>query len=406
MQVNPQQLLDDGYIILREVVPPGQLDELRGCFETLLERQKVIWAGERKPDDPPGGYWETAAQPRVFFDGIADETTAKAVEFCLHENTLGVSRQLMQAPEASPTLMALMCSPVQDHGPASWHRDIDPIGQAPLRGMQMDVLQNAPGYVQWNIPLYDDSVFWVVPKSHKRPNTEAENQHLVTNGREPIPGGMPVELKAGDGIVYIHMMLHWGSNYSAKLRRTVHLGYRSFGGPVYPLVNHFYWHLDFTKRMPQNTRAQFEHFYQLHEQQCDVIESTFRAILAKDADAFRNGLATLHPGETWRMVCVVYLSKLAEKTRTLTRPDVSKLSFEKRVEAISEHHLSFYIFEDFSRRFSAEEADLLWGRFRTLYDKIQEEIDRSVPDLDSRQDRYMLTEMPTDFDVEDFIASW
>ena len=111
MQVNPQQLLDDGYIILREVIPPGQLDELRDCFETLVERQKVIWAKERKSDDPPGGYWETAAQPRMFFDGVADETTAKAVEFCLHENTLGVSRQLMRAPEASPTLMALMCSP-------------------------------------------------------------------------------------------------------------------------------------------------------------------------------------------------------------------------------------------------------------------------------------------------------
>ena len=136
----------------------------------------------------------------------------------------------MQAPEACPTLMALMCSPVRDHGPASWHRDIDPVHQAPLRGMQMDVVDNAPAYVQWNIPLYDDSVFWVVPKSHKRPNTAVENRHLATKGREPIPGGMPVELKAGDGIVYIHMMLHWGSNYSAKLRRTVHLGYRSFGG--------------------------------------------------------------------------------------------------------------------------------------------------------------------------------
>ena len=89
MKVNPQQLLDDGYIILREVVPMGQLDELRDCFETLVERQKVIWAREREPDDPPGGYWETAAQPRVFFDGVSDEITAKAIEFCLHENTLG-----------------------------------------------------------------------------------------------------------------------------------------------------------------------------------------------------------------------------------------------------------------------------------------------------------------------------
>ena len=41
MKVNPQQLLDDGYIILREVVPMGQLDELRDCFETLVERQKL-----------------------------------------------------------------------------------------------------------------------------------------------------------------------------------------------------------------------------------------------------------------------------------------------------------------------------------------------------------------------------
>ena len=226
------------------------------------------------------------------------------------------------------------------------------------------------------------------------------------NGREPIPGGMPVELKAGDGIVYIHMMLHWGSNYSAKLRQTVHLGYRSFGGPVYPLVNHFYWHLDFTKRMSQKTRERFEHFYQLHEQQCDVIESTFRAILAKDAEAFRNGLAILHPGEAWRLVCVVYLSKLVEKTRTLKQPHVANLSFEERVDAISEHRLNYYLFEDFSRRFSVEEADLLWDRFGTLYNKIQEEIERSVPNLESRQDRYMLTEMPADFDVEDFIASW
>ena len=406
MKVNPQQLLDDGYIILREVIPPGQLAELRACFETLVERQKTIWAKERKPGDPPGGYWETAAQPRVFFDGVADETTAKAVEFCLHENTLGVSRQLMQAAEASPTLMALMCSPVQDHGPASWHRDIDPVGQAPLRGMQMDVLENAPGYVQWNIPLYDDSVFWVVPKSHRRPNTAAENRHLATKGREPIPGGMPVKLKAGDGIVYIHMMLHWGSNYSAKRRRTVHLGYRSFGGPVYPLVNHFYWHPNFTKRMPIETRERFEHFYRLHEQQCDVVESTFRAILAKDADAFRDGLTALHPGEAWRMVCVVYLSKLVEKTRTLKQSDVANLPFEERVEAISEHRLNFYLFEDFSRRFSAKEADLLWNRFRTLYDKLQEEIDRSIPNLESRQDRLLLTEMPADFDVNDFIDSW
>ena len=39
MQVNPQQLLDDGFIILRQVVPPEQLDSLRASYETVVERQ-------------------------------------------------------------------------------------------------------------------------------------------------------------------------------------------------------------------------------------------------------------------------------------------------------------------------------------------------------------------------------
>jgi len=142
MKVDPQQLIDDGYIVLRQVVPPDQLEELRTNFEILLEKQKVVWARERKPDEQPGGVWTTSAQPRVFFDEVVDTATANTVEFCLHENTLGVSQQLMRAPEAAITLMALMCNPVRDHGPASWHRDIDPTVQAPLKGMQMDYVKN------------------------------------------------------------------------------------------------------------------------------------------------------------------------------------------------------------------------------------------------------------------------
>ncbi len=144
MEVNPQQLLDDGYIILREVIPPEQLDELRESFEILVERQKAIWEWARNLDDPPGGVWETSVQPRVFFDGVVDEETANTAEFCLHENILGVSQQLMKAPEVAILLIALMCSPVRDHGPAAWHRDIDPIEQALLKGIQSDVERSVP----------------------------------------------------------------------------------------------------------------------------------------------------------------------------------------------------------------------------------------------------------------------
>ena len=39
MKVNPQQLMDDGYIILREVIPREQLDQLRASYDALVERQ-------------------------------------------------------------------------------------------------------------------------------------------------------------------------------------------------------------------------------------------------------------------------------------------------------------------------------------------------------------------------------
>ena len=163
--------------------------------------------------------------------------------------------------------------------------------------------------------------------------------------------GCQSNCQQGDGVVYSHMGLHWGSNYSTKLRRTVHLGYRAFGGDSYPIVDHFYWNLGFTQHLPAKARTQFEHFFQLQQQQSDVIEATFHAICNKDADGFRDGVAKLHPGEEERMVAVVFLSKLADKIHKLKDPEISKLSIEERIGAISAHRLNFHLYEDFAGSF-------------------------------------------------------
>ena len=59
MKVNPEQLRDDGYIILREVIPQEQLDDVRASFEVLVERQKEIWAQEGNRS-----VWETGVRNR------------------------------------------------------------------------------------------------------------------------------------------------------------------------------------------------------------------------------------------------------------------------------------------------------------------------------------------------------
>ena len=234
MEFNRDQFLEDGYVILRGVIPPQELDGLRRAYEELVERQKVIWARERGPDDPPGGVWETHAQPRLNLMMLADEIdaqTVSAVEIWLHENTQGVSSRLLGVEDAAVTEMMLMCNPVRDHetgGHRGWHRDFYPPHTAPLQGYADDILENGPRYVQWNLPLYDDNVLWVVPGSHNRLNTDEENAAMNADARTPVPGAVQTHLAAGDGAAYILPLLHWGSRYNAKMRRTIHGGFSEY----------------------------------------------------------------------------------------------------------------------------------------------------------------------------------
>ena len=206
-------------------------------------------------------------------------------------------------------------------GPDLWHRDIQPNNQAPLAGLQADMLANGPGSVQWNITLYDDDVLWIVPGNHRRLNTAQENRELLKDRRAPLSSGMQVKLAAGDGVMYINAMLHWPSNYSTKLRRVIHLGYSSFGGQLYPYdASRFAWEPSFVKHLSAEAQATFQRFTELAAREDDRIESFFRAMLEKDVDGFREALAILHPGETERMVCVVLLSKLGSQDRHAAAP--------------------------------------------------------------------------------------
>ena len=90
------------------------------------------------------------------FDSV-DVQTADVIDFCLGETTFCVSHQLMGAPYTALTTFGVLCSGLIDYG--DWHRDASSAGQAPLGGMQPDLVENNPGYVQWNIALYEDEVF-------------------------------------------------------------------------------------------------------------------------------------------------------------------------------------------------------------------------------------------------------
>ena len=127
MQVNRQQLMDEGYNILRSVVPPDQLQPLRDSIEHMVDRRKELSAQRRTPDQPPGGEWAASGQPRLKFSTDCDDQSANAIEFLTHENTLGVAQQLMDTEDVVPHNLACLCSATAgETGPAKWHRDIGP----------------------------------------------------------------------------------------------------------------------------------------------------------------------------------------------------------------------------------------------------------------------------------------
>ncbi len=153
----------------------------------------------------------------------------------------------------------------------------------------------------------------------------------------------------------------------------------------------------------------------------DLIEATYRAIIEKDAAAFKTGLARLHPGANWRMTCVVLLCRLVDKIHLLHTPEVAGLPQDERAEAIAgpTHH-TFYL--DFGDRFSTAEALALHQRFTPLSERLRQDgekvhqhyagvlaalkPDADPPNFRSRPLRTFHTEMPSGFGVDEFVRSW
>ena len=404
MKIDRDRFLEEGYVVLRNVIPVEELDALRASYEILVERQKAIWAQERKPDDPPGGVWETSAQPRLLLHhsplvDLINEDTASAVEIWLHENTQGASSELLGVSDAAVTEMMLMCNPVRDRGPAHWHRDLYPPYGAPLQGYVDDIIEAGPRYVQWNLCLYDDDVLCVIPGSHARLNTKRENEQLRTNRSIPFPGSVQTHLNAGDGVAYILPILHWGSNYSTKMRRTIHGGFSTFIQ---------YGNQNYMKYLSTSAQETFERWIQRSEQMITHTESALRAAIEKDAAAYHASLEKLHPGrgEKGKMLSTVYLSKIAKRVYDCKHPNFDNLPQETRDSTIRSHPITLQWGLPLANRFSFEQARKLWNRFKSVDARIQSEVETAAPGYENRPSRYHFNEMPTDFSVQDFTAGW
>ena len=283
-------------------------------------------------------------------------------------------------------------------GGTGWHRDVYPVNMAPMEALAADFMENGPRYVQWNVPMYDDSVLWVVPGSHRRRNTEQETSELLDDIEKPLTGSIPVELSAGDGAIYSNFLLHTGSNYTTKRRRTIHGGHTVFA---------YYSELGFTDSLAPWARERFEDSARQGEGLKDLTESTLRAVIDQNAAAYRAGLESLQPGvgPSGKTALMIYLSKAALNIRILKDPSFG-VPEPKRRRAMSEHPITLNWGMEFADRFTAEESETLWGRFEGLDAMLQDDVEMFEPAFRSGPGYYYFNELPDRVNTETFIASW
>ena len=79
MHIDRDRFLEEGYLILPQVIPPKDLGPLRQSCERLLDQQQAVWAQQRGSDDPPGGEWEKSSQPRVMAGRLADRVDRHSI---------------------------------------------------------------------------------------------------------------------------------------------------------------------------------------------------------------------------------------------------------------------------------------------------------------------------------------
>ena len=110
-----------------------------------------------------------------------------------------------------------------------WHRDVTQVPEVDidLDWFSPEVLFNN---VQLNLAFFDDECLWIVPRSHNRPNTDAEidvfqgSLHDSPLGVD-MPGAIPVVLKAGQCAFYNNLLIHRGHNAKGAKRVTYHSAY-------------------------------------------------------------------------------------------------------------------------------------------------------------------------------------
>lgn len=197
----------DGFLILRQVLDRVETAALAAAAKRYAEAAKDrparnrLHLHEEHPHGDGAALLDALARPRIH----------------------GLSEALI----GGPLMARYYCLNVEMPGRDTsmrWHRDSRFFHPPSARVTPVAWRAERPfSQSQWNLALLADPVLHVVPGSHRREHTAAEQPCLDDDAwRDGMPGAMTVALEPGDAVVYHCDILHGVRNPSGQPRLTVH----------------------------------------------------------------------------------------------------------------------------------------------------------------------------------------
>jgi ectoine hydroxylase-related dioxygenase (phytanoyl-CoA dioxygenase family) len=239
-----EQFLQDGYVIV-DILTDQEVKEFRTIMDTLLspdkkaEVIKEFSSSFQHLGDDIANFGQEARQ--YYFHLLTKPGTEPIHHAFHHPKMLEVVERLI-GPNLIINNASILAANVGTSYSLGWHRDVIQIPMDEIEDWLFSP-ERFHNSVQINLPLVDENSLWVVPGSHNRPNTAAENaafdgsKHYAPIGVE-MPGGIPVMLNAGQAVLYNNNLIHRGFSQKMTIpRRTIHMGYHSAANPP---TWHFY----------------------------------------------------------------------------------------------------------------------------------------------------------------------
>jgi ectoine hydroxylase-related dioxygenase (phytanoyl-CoA dioxygenase family) len=240
-----ERFLREGYVII-DVLNPSEMQDFRTRMDALLspdlaaqqQTEKKSASFQHLGDDLA----DFGREARQYYFHLLTQEGTEAIHHAFHHPVILSAVEAILGPHLIVNNASILAANVGTSYSLGWHRDVIQIPENEIEDWLFSP-ERFHNSVQINLPLVDENSLWIVPGSHNRPNTTAENEafagskHYAPIGVD-MPGGIPVSLKAGQAVLYNNNLIHRGYSEAMKVpRRTLHMGYHSAN---YPPTWHFY----------------------------------------------------------------------------------------------------------------------------------------------------------------------